>query len=117
MIPKLHRFHGSAGIRQTFAKGKVVRGNKISIKYAAKTGNKPYRIAVVVSTKVSKSAVVRNRIRRRIYEITRGCTDDITGSYDVVVTVFDEDLSTMPFSLLEQNIKKLFYQAGIIKNQ
>jgi len=40
-------------------------------------------LPVVVSKKVHKSAVGRNRIRRRVYEILRQHVPHFTGVYDV----------------------------------
>jgi ribonuclease P protein component len=66
MLSRTHRFHGYGSLKKVYANGKSVRGGLIGLKYLA-GGSKPYRVAVVVSKKVHKSAVVRNRIRRRLY--------------------------------------------------
>lgn len=52
-------------------------------------------MAVVVSKKVAKSAVVRNRIRRRLYEAVRAqkMLDDMP--VDVVFVVQSENLATI----------------------
>lgn len=39
------------------------------------------RFAVVTSTKLDKKAVVRNKLRRRIYEIVK----DLPGSQDIII--------------------------------
>ncbi|RJR30985.1 ribonuclease P protein component, partial [Candidatus Parcubacteria bacterium] len=45
------------------------------------------RFAVVVSAKISKKATVRNKIRRRIYEILRINLTRMENGYDMIVIV------------------------------
>ncbi len=59
-----------------------------------KDGN--FRVAVVVSKKVSKSAAKRNRIRRRIYEAIRLLAPTYLKNQDIVVTVFDDRIVSLP---------------------
>ena len=70
MISKKYRFHSRGGVRYTYQNGKTIRGSKISLVFADNSRNKQ-RYAVVVSKKILKSAVGRNRIRRRTYEAIR----------------------------------------------
>jgi ribonuclease P protein component len=94
MLSRPHRFHGYGSLRYVYRNGKVVRGAFCSLKYVANSRNTRYRVAVVVSKKVSKSAVVRNRIRRRIYEIVRTTVvPDLP--VDLVFTVYSEQMATM----------------------
>jgi ribonuclease P protein component len=68
-----------------------------------------YRLAVVVIRKVHKSAVVRNRIRRRVFEAVRTLkkADKNNWPYDIVITVYDETAADMPEEKLATNVKKL----------
>jgi len=61
-------------------------------------------MAVVVSKKVHKSAVVRNRIRRRLYEAVRvgKILDNL--SVDVVFVVQNVALSERPATELQDSI-------------
>ena len=67
MLSKKYRFHSRGGVRYTYQNGKTIRESKISLVFANNSRNRQ-RFAVVVSKKVLKSAVGRNRIRRRAYE-------------------------------------------------
>jgi ribonuclease P protein component len=69
---------------------------------------------VVVSKKVSKSAVVRNRIRRRLYEAFRLQEQSVQKPYDMVLTVFHEQMATLPASDLQKLVRAQLKQAGII---
>lgn len=113
MISRIHRFHGYGSLRYVYRNGKTVRGQLCSLKYSPNPKRNNYRLAVVVSRKVSKSAVVRNRIRRRLYEAVRLLEDKITGPYDIILTVFHESVAEMPADKLSSQIKALLKEANI----
>lgn len=65
-------------------------------------------MAVVVSRKVSKSAVVRNRIRRRIYEAVRtSAEENVMPGTDMVFTVYSDQLADLPVGQLKTVIADL----------
>jgi len=69
VIGRKHRFHGHNSVSR-------VRGERVQLPlflvfYARNHKRQDYRMAVVVSKKTAKSAVTRNRIRRRLYESVR----------------------------------------------
>lgn len=113
MISVQHRFHGYGGVRAVYREGKTVRGPLISLKYVDRHSKKPgYRAAVVVSRKVHKSAVTRNRVRRRIYEIIRKADGQLTDHKDLVLTVFSEQVAEMEATKLRQSVENLLSKAG-----
>lgn len=114
MIIKAHRFHGHASLRYVYRHGVTVRGAWFSVRYAENTKRSNYRAAVVVSKKVSKSAVVRNRIRRRVYEALRGFEDDIVRPYDIVLTIFSETVKDTKFEDLQKQLKRQLKEAGLL---
>ena len=69
----------------------------------------------MVSRKVHKSAVVRNRIRRRIYEIVRMQESRIAGSYDLIYTIYSDQLAEMPHEQLNETIVEKLEKAGIFE--
>jgi len=75
------------------------------------------RVAVVVSKKVEKSAVGRNRIRRRIYEALRVNFEDIPKKQDYIFVVYSKDLMTIPFSDVEALLGELVSEAKICYNK
>lgn len=68
----------------------------------------------MVSRKVSKSAVVRNRIRRRLYELVRKYETEITQPFDILVLVYSDAVATAPASKLEQQLVAQFKKAKIL---
>jgi ribonuclease P protein component len=113
MISSKNRFHGHGSLQHLFKRGKTVRGAAASLRYSAST-RAEYRLAVVVSRKVSKSAVVRNRIRRRIYESVRILSTNFRGVYDISITVYDQKLATLPAAQLQAEVTTLLKKAGIV---
>ncbi len=114
MIRKRYRFHGYNSLNFVYRKGQTVRGPLMSVKYIKNPRREDYRLAVVVSKKVHKSAVVRNRIRRRLYEAVRLLEDQITEPYDIVMTVFHENVAVIPSDELKKMVFAQLKQANII---
>jgi ribonuclease P protein component len=116
MIDRIHRFQGHGSLRFVYQRGQTVRGPYCSLKYIANRRRKHYRVAVVVSRKVHKSAVVRNRIRRRIYEIVRQESHRITNPYDLVIIVYSDQLAEMPADQLERAIVDKLEKAEVFED-
>lgn len=116
MISFKHRFHGHNSLRFVYAHGKTVRSSFVAVRVAENSHRSLYRCAVVVSKKISKSAVKRNRMRRRLYEIVRKNEQNIVASYDIVVTVYDERVATLPASELEDTVLKLLEKSGVLQS-
>lgn len=110
MISSKYRFHSRGGVKYTYRHGKNIRSAKISLIYNQNT-RKRQRFAVVVSKKVLKSAVGRNRIRRRIYEAIRYELPTFSRELDCIFIVYSKDLKDMPFTELRGTISSLLSQA------
>jgi ribonuclease P protein component len=107
LLAKNHRFHGLGSLNYTYRRGIALRGQYYGLK-VSKNRQTTYRISVVVSKKVTKSAPKRNRIRRRLYEACRLEADNYLTNQDIIFTVYDEKIINMPFSDLVGSIKKHF---------
>lgn len=97
-----------------YQSGKTVRTQQLALKYLANQRRRHWRAAVVVAKKVHKSAVVRNRVRRRIYAIVNRQLPSNNPAYDLVFTVFHEDVAALPAEELNDIITQLLGQAGIL---
>ncbi len=113
MIGRQYRFHGHASLRYVYQHGQTMRGPLFSTKFAVNERRKDFRVAIVVSKKVSKSAIVRNRIRRRFYELIRVHKIQITKPYDIVITVYHEQLADMPTQELERLLVEQLVSASV----
>ncbi len=110
MITRRHRFHGYNALKKLYTRSRYVREASIGLRYSKRNGDKPYRIAVSVGRKVSKSAVVRNKIRRRVFEAIRQKVN-IPKSYDLAFYIYDKSIADNPndelLSLLNNLISKI----------
>ena len=115
MLEQKYRFHGHGSLKFVYRNGNSIRSSLITMKYIDNPRRKNNRFAVVISKKVIKSAVRRNRLRRRIYEIIRLELPTLKDNYDIVMLVFSGEVYSMNHEALEGLIKKLFSQAELYK--
>ncbi|RYF29650.1 MAG: ribonuclease P protein component [Chloroflexi bacterium] len=117
MLAQRNRFHGHGSLRFLYKNGQAERSRTITLKHIENPRRKHTRVAVVISKKVLKSAVLRNRVRRRVYEIIRQDLPQLDTSYDLVFLIFSGEVLTMPHDELLAQMKHLTSAAGIYKNQ
>lgn len=89
MLPKKNRLTKNNDFDQVFKKGKSSYNNLIGIK-VIKNNLKNFRLGILISTKVSKKAVERNRIKRKIREIFGENITNIKENIDIVVITLPE---------------------------
>lgn len=116
MLSKKYRFHSRGGVRYVYQKGKTIRRPKMSLIFVENTRGFT-RFAVVVSKKVEKSAVGRNKIRRRMYEVLRLNIRDIPQKMDYIFVVYSKDLMKISFSEIEKLIGELVAEAKVCYNK
>lgn len=115
MLNKKYRFHSRGGVRYVYQKGKTIRKPKMSLVFVENTRGFT-RFAVVVSKKVEKSAVGRNRMRRRIYEALRLNMENLPKRMDYVFVVYSKDVMKMPFKEIEELLGELVAEAKVCYN-
>ena len=113
MISSLFRFHGHNSLRYVYSNGKAVRSQLFTIKYVSNAHRSRPRFSIVVSKKVIKSAVGRNRIRRRVYEIVRTNWSHLKPGHDMLISVYDPQASVMPYTELEEAVLQVLRQAHV----
>lgn len=113
MISKRYRFHSRGGVRYTYQNGKTIRGSKISLVFADNSRNRQ-RYAVVVSKKVLKSAVRRNRIRRRVYEAIRAELPKVEKPVDCIFIIYSKDILDIDYKEIRSLVHNLLKEANII---
>lgn len=115
MIGRKNRFHGYNSLRHVYRNGRMARGPLFAVKALDNPRRDAYRAAVVVSRKVSKSAVDRNRIRRRLYAAIQDLDSRFVGPHDIVITVFSSGVIELAAAELAGQLKKQFKELGIVK--
>ncbi|MGB4800971.1 MAG: ribonuclease P protein component [Candidatus Saccharimonadales bacterium] len=106
MLTKKHRFSSRRAIQRLYASSTVVRlGTMTARVKRAQSGHG--KVGVVVSKKVHKSAVVRNRIRRRLYEALRTKHEGVVENYELLITVYDARLAVAPAKIVSSEVANL----------
>src|ERR1051326_1771659 len=83
MFPKKYRLAKTKDVKATFAQGRTFFNPFLTIKFRPA---QHYRFTVVVSTKVAKKAVVRNRLKRIISEdLKQHMTAVRPGDYAIIL--------------------------------
>ena len=116
MLNRKFRFHSRGGVRYVYQKGKTIRKPKMSLVFVDNERGFT-RVAVVVSKKVEKTAVKRNKIRRRIYEIVRKNFDLVPKKKDYIFVIFSKDVLTMSNDELEKALGGLVEESKVCYNR
>ena len=116
MLSKKYRFHSRGGMRYVYQKGKTVRKPGMSLVFVPNERGFT-RVAVVCSKKVLKTAVGRNRIRRRVYEAIRRNFEYVPKKMDYVFVVFSKEIGRMPFNELEKLLGDLVEESKVCYNK
>lgn len=114
MIPRFNRFFGHSSIGRVYRGGQTSKGPLFSLRYKHDPQVKNYRLAVVVSKKVAKSAVVRNRIRRRLYEAVRTIEPQPSRDTELIITVFSARVADMPYKQLQDQLHQQLQRANLL---
>ena len=83
MLPKTNRIKKKKDFEIIFKKAKSFRNNLFILK-VIENGLAINRVGFVVSSKISKKAVVRNKVRRRFAEILKNKINNIEKGIDLV---------------------------------
>jgi ribonuclease P protein component len=110
MLAKKYRFHSRGGVRFTYQKGKTIRTPKMSLIFNANSRGYQ-RFAVVISKKVIKSAVGRNRVRRRVYEAIRSILPEYKEKNDCIFVIYSKDIKEIDFDKLIAMVRDLLTQS------
>ena len=86
MLAKQHRLTKERDFKKVNASGQSFFSSLFKLKHVA-NNLEVSRFGIVTSAKLSKKAVVRNRIRRQVSEILRLNSNQIVSGQDVVVWV------------------------------
>ena len=112
MLASLNRFHGRSALRRVFQQSRSRRGRLLMVRVRDTTHFPRSRVAVIVAKKTLKSAVKRNRIRRRIYNIVRHDIINDNPSRDIIITVLSSEVMTATQQELTQEIDRLLRPAN-----
>lgn len=117
MIGSKLRFHGHGSLRYLYKNSDTVRSRLFTLRIITNPHRKSSRFAIVVSKKVHKSAVGRNRIRRQAYEVIRNEIPHFNTICDAALIVTSGEVLSMSHEELVATIRELFTRAGVSTHQ
>jgi ribonuclease P protein component len=113
MLPKRNRLKRKKDFQKVLGKGKGLKEDFLVFKMVR--NDLPFsRFGFLVGTKISKEAVSRNKLKRRIRELVRKRIEKIEGGYDMVF-IAQPGLEKRDFWELEEILNKVFLKAKLIK--
>lgn len=113
MLPQINRIKKKKDFELVFKGPKAVK----IIPIAARMVNNNLsvsRFGIIVSQKVSKKAVIRNKVRRRISESIKGELRDIKTGADVAIVTLP-GVDKLEFIETKELIKKILIKLKLIK--
>lgn len=105
MLPLKNRLRKTKDFEKVFKQGFFVSDKFIAFKVTP-NGLSTSRIGFIVSTKISKKAVVRNKIKRRLRAIFTAYLPAMKAGFDIAVMVKPEIISA-DFDEIENMVKVL----------
>lgn len=112
MLPKPNRLKKKLEIEAVFKKGRKFKEDFLILIMAQNILSRP-RFGFVVSGKVSKRAVVRNKLRRYLRELVRLRLKKIKSGLDMLL-IAAPGLETKDYRETEETINRLFQKAKIL---
>lgn len=113
MLPKVNRIKKKKDFEIIFKKGTTFKNNLFVLKVVKKNFGKS-RFGFIVSSKISKKAIVRNKVRRRLEEIIKAEVANIMGSVDIILISLS-GIEKKEFSETREALHNLLIGAEIIK--
>jgi ribonuclease P protein component len=114
MLPKINRIKKKKEFEAIFKKGARFK-NSLFVLLVAKNNLNEVRIGFITSQKVSKKAVIRNKVRRRLSEAVKLYMDKINDGSDLVFIALAASKESN-FADLKDAVGSMLNKSKIIKN-
>ena len=105
MLPKENRLKKKKEFETVFKNGKTLRGKNIIARYFKSEDGKT-KIGFIVSKKVSKKAVERNKVKRRLRESLRENKEKIDKGVSIIIIALASS-KEVPYSEINNDIKSV----------
>ncbi|MCK5044233.1 ribonuclease P protein component [Candidatus Parcubacteria bacterium] len=114
MLPKENRLRSKKDFDRVFREGRGLKEDFLYLKFAKNNSNFS-RFGFIVSQKVSKRAVVRNRLKRALRALIRTRMPRVKKGVDIVLIAIS-GLENKDFWELENIVDKIFERTKILEN-
>ena len=115
MLSFKNRLSKTKEINEVLKNGAMIKSDLFVLKYM-KNKKEESRFSFVVSQKISKKAVERNRLKRRFREIIRKDLHNIKKGFDIVILA-RKKAKVSDFADLKKSLKFLFKKASLYDNR
>lgn len=115
MLPRYNRLAKKKEINSVFKNGRSSYSKNLGVKCIV-NGLANNRFAIVVSNKVSKKAVVRNKIKRRIREIIKKELTEMVIGRDLIIIVLPTIIDKT-FAEIQLEVHRTFIRLSLYKNE
>ena len=112
MLPKANRLVKKADFQLLAQKGKPFYSPLFTLK-VFKSAREASQFGIVISAKVSKKAVVRNKIKRRMTEIIKKMPASLAKNKKVMILV-KPVAATKDYPVIKEELERLFNKAGLL---
>jgi ribonuclease P protein component len=113
MLSRPHRLRSSKRIEKIKSQGQRLDNKFLLLFWLKQEENLgPTRIAIIVSSRVGKQAVVRHKLKRRLREVVRTLLPSLRSGLDVVI-ITKPEVKKLDFTKLAQMVSQIFQQAGL----
>ena len=113
MLAKKFRLSNKKDFERLHKNGKFFGNNFLAIK-VAKNDLEISRFGFAIGKKISKKAVIRNKVRRRLQENIRIKMPKIKPGFDIIFFA-REEIGKKDYWEIDKEINKIFEKAGLIK--
>jgi ribonuclease P protein component len=114
MVPAQNRLKKKKDFDRAWKQGKSLKIDPLFIRII-KNELEISRFAFVVGLKVSKKAVIRNKLKRQLREIIRPRISKIKPGYDIIINALP-GLEENNFQQIQETTEKLLSKARILGN-
>jgi len=115
MLPKKNRLKKKKDFERIFKRGKGYREDSLLLRVIS--NNLQFsRFGFIISQKVSKKAVVRNKIKRRLRAIIRESLPKIKKGIDGVIIIVGSGIENNSFKEIKEKVGRLIKKAKLLEN-
>lgn len=114
MLPRKHRLPLRTELKRVKKKGTLIQGRLFSLLVSHQPKkNQLSRFGFIISTKIHKKAVKRNRVKRLLNEAILGLMPKIKLGFDAIFLAKKKIIGA-DLKEIEREVKKLFAKAGMV---
>ena len=114
MLAQKSRLTGVRNFKKVEEKGEIYQSENFGLARVNRGDENPSRFAFVVSSKIAKDAVDRNRFKRAMSEAVRVSMIDMINGFDVVFLA-KTSITRIPTAELMKEVKAALKDSGLLK--